>query len=55
MSQTAYRSVPKKPKKGKVMKLQDQKTLKGTLLSVFLLGSFFIISWLAVYTLFQSR
>ncbi|WP_284140099.1 MULTISPECIES: cytochrome c oxidase subunit 2A [unclassified Virgibacillus] len=34
---------------------QESPSLKGTLISVLLLGSFLIVSWFGVYALFISR
>ncbi|MFC0187919.1 cytochrome c oxidase subunit 2A [Fictibacillus aquaticus] len=42
-----------KPKKLK--KAEKEQDLKGTLLSVMLLGLFIILSWGAVYALYLSR
>ncbi|WP_246861316.1 cytochrome c oxidase subunit 2A [Bacillus sp. REN3] len=36
-------------------KVEDQSSLKGTLVSVFLLGFFLIITWVGVYFLFLDR
>lgn len=34
---------------------EEESTLKGTLVSVMLLGGFLIVSWLLVFFLFLSR
>ena len=37
------------------LKTEDSSSLKGTLVSVFLLGFFLIISWVGVFLLFLER
>ncbi|MBM7703263.1 cytochrome c oxidase subunit 2A [Metabacillus iocasae] len=39
----------------KKTKVEDSKTLIGTLSSVLLLGIFLIVTWFSVYFLFLSR
>lgn len=43
------------PKKKQQMETQDQSDLRGTLISVGILGVFIIVSWLGVWYLFISR
>ncbi|BCB04475.1 cytochrome c oxidase subunit 2A [Bacillus sp. KH172YL63] len=38
-----------------VVKLEDSKSLKGTLTSVLLLGGFLVLTWLGVFLLFLDR
>jgi hypothetical protein len=36
-------------------KLDDEKNLKGTFISVMLLGGFIVLSWVGIYFLYMSR
>lgn len=38
-----------------VKKEKNEEDLKGTILSVFIVGGFIVLSWLSVYWLFVSR
>lgn len=35
--------------------VEDSSSLKGTLVSVFFLGAFIVVSWVSVYYLFVKR
>ncbi|NRD80517.1 cytochrome c oxidase subunit 2A [Bacillus sp. BRMEA1] len=36
-------------------KTEDRSSLKGTLVSVFFLGLFIVVTWISVYILFVER
>lgn len=56
MSNIQFEPTDQAPQKIKVEPKQEKETsLKGTLVSVFLLGGFIVVTWVAVFALFLSR
>lgn len=55
MSNIQYRRSAHKEKQVTQTPTEKDTSLKGTLVSVLLLGGFIIISWISVFTLFISR
>ncbi|MFC5405997.1 cytochrome c oxidase subunit 2A [Cohnella soli] len=48
-------SVSGKPKSNDQPKPEDQPALRGTFVSVMLLGAFIAVTWVGVFILFVSR
>ncbi|WP_128755911.1 cytochrome c oxidase subunit 2A [Bacillus sp. LL01] len=46
---------PEKSTSKKLPVKEEESSLKGTLISVFLIGAFIVVSWISVFTLFIAR